>query len=168
MSQTHRQRAQAVVGAICVLAALALTPCAQAVNLPDDCAQRIIRDWSHGEPIVDLYPPTCYQAALRSLPEDVLHYSNADEQIRHALALARHARPAETNAPRKEATATTHRQPGTAIAAAPKAATPLIASTNSPEAALPNPILALATLGLALLGVAAAAWIARRTRPGRI
>jgi len=66
-------------------------PFASAGSL-DACAQRVIRDWYTGGRVDKLYPLGCYRAAIRALPNDVLEYSNADEDIARALAFARRAR----------------------------------------------------------------------------
>ena len=62
------------------------------------CAQRVIRDWYSGGRVDRIYPLPCYRAAIRSLPEDVLQYSNADRDIARALAYARQGRSEPTDA----------------------------------------------------------------------
>ena len=59
----------------------------------------MIRDWYSGGRVDRVYPLPCYRAAIRSLPEDVLQYSNADRDIARALAYARQGR-TEPNRPR--------------------------------------------------------------------
>ena len=81
------------VGALFVIAAaaftLALAPSPGVAGSLDACAQRVIRDWYTGGRIDGAYPLACYRAAIRALPDDVLQYSNADQDIRRALAFAR-------------------------------------------------------------------------------
>jgi hypothetical protein len=55
------------------------------------CAQRVIRDWYSGGRVDGVYPLRCYRAAIRSLPDDVLQYTDARGEIERALA-ARGAR----------------------------------------------------------------------------
>jgi hypothetical protein len=70
-----------------VLTALALAGPAAAA--PKSCADQVVADW-YGDGRVDkVFPAHCYQEAIRSLPVDVLDYSNAKEDILRALAFAR-------------------------------------------------------------------------------
>ena len=82
------------VGALIVIVAaaaftLAFAPSPGVAGSLDACAQRVIRDWYTGGRIDGAYPLACYRAAIRALPDDVLQYSNADQDIRRALAFAR-------------------------------------------------------------------------------
>jgi hypothetical protein len=53
------------------------------------CADDVIADW-YGDGRVDkVFPLHCYQDAIRSLPVDVLDYSNAKQDILRALAFAK-------------------------------------------------------------------------------
>ena len=55
--------------------------------------RQVVADW-YGDGRVDkIYPLHCYQDAIRSLPVDVLDYSNAKEDILRALAFARKGKP---------------------------------------------------------------------------
>lgn len=56
----------------------------------DACAQRVIRDWYDGGRVDGVYPLRCYRAAIQALPEDVLQYSDARNEIERALAYAAH------------------------------------------------------------------------------
>jgi hypothetical protein len=69
------------------MATLALAgPAAAASN---SCGDAVIADW-YGDGRVDkVFPLPCYQQAIRSLPVDVLDYSNAKQDILRALAFAR-------------------------------------------------------------------------------
>ena len=70
-----------------VLASLALAGPSTAAS--KSCGDQVIADW-YGDGRVDkVFPLQCYQAAIRSLPVDVLDYSNAKEDILRALAFAR-------------------------------------------------------------------------------
>jgi hypothetical protein len=71
-----------------VLAALALAGPAPAAS-SKNCAKAVVADW-YGDGRVDkVFPIHCYQEAIRSLPIDVLDYSNAKQDILRALAFAR-------------------------------------------------------------------------------
>jgi hypothetical protein len=49
------------------------------------CWEQVVDDWSDGT-IGDVYPVRCYRQALHRLPEDVLLYSSASDDIGRALA----------------------------------------------------------------------------------
>jgi hypothetical protein len=70
-----------------LLAALSVAGPAAAAK--KSCADAVVADW-YGDGRVDkVFPLHCYQEAIRSLPVDVLDYSNAKEDILRALAFAR-------------------------------------------------------------------------------
>jgi hypothetical protein len=48
------------------------------------CVRDVITEWRTG-PIATSHPVSCYRAALKSLPEDMLIYSDAQNQIERAL-----------------------------------------------------------------------------------
>ena len=78
--------------ALVALTALAGAPSATAASSLS-CAEQIVDDW-YGDGRVDkIYPLKCYQAAIRSLPVDVLDYSRAEEDILRALQFARAGEP---------------------------------------------------------------------------
>jgi hypothetical protein len=78
-------RALACLGIV----AAALTAAAPAgASSTDACAQRVIRDWYDGGRVDGVYPLRCYRAAIQALPEDVLQYSDARNEIERALAYA--------------------------------------------------------------------------------
>jgi hypothetical protein len=79
---------RAVVGALAVVVSVATASTASATSL-EDCAQRVIRDWYSGGRVDGVYPLSCYRAAIKALPSDVLQYSDADRVIASALANAR-------------------------------------------------------------------------------
>lgn len=57
------------------------------------CAKLVVADW-YGDGRVDkVYPLHCYTDAIRSLPVDVLDYSNAREDILRALSFAKRGKP---------------------------------------------------------------------------
>ena len=71
-----------------VLAALAVAGPAPA-GKSKSCAKAVVADW-YGDGRVDkVFPRRCYREAIRSLPIDVLDYSNARQDILRALAFAR-------------------------------------------------------------------------------
>lgn len=78
---------QALACLAIVAASLAAAQPADA-SATDACAQRVIRDWYAGGRVDGVYPLRCYRAAIRALPEDVLQYSEARNEIERALAYA--------------------------------------------------------------------------------
>ena len=53
----------------------------------------IVADWYKDGRVDQVYALPCYKEAIRSLPVDVLVYSNAEEDILRALAYARQGKP---------------------------------------------------------------------------
>ena len=176
------------VGALIVIAAVALTlaatPSTGVAGSLDACAQRVIRDWYTGGRVDAVYPLACYRAALRALPDDVLQYSNADQDIRRALAFARRGqndpgnqatapapkalekrnRPTTTPKSSLPATATPHPAPVANEAASPVSKAPIVAETRSSATSVPYPILALAALAGVLLVAGGVGWLSGRGR----
>jgi hypothetical protein len=77
----------AIVGVTLLIAA---SPASAAAK---PCARAVVDDW-YGDGRVDkIFPLHCYQEAIRSLPVDVLDYSNAKEDILRALQFARQNKP---------------------------------------------------------------------------
>ncbi len=183
------------VGALIVIAAaaftLALAPSPGVAGSLDACAQRVIRDWYTGGRIDGAYPLACYRAAIRALPDDVLQYSNADQDIRRALAFARRGKNDPGNkaaAPAPQAPETQNRPTTTAKsptttakspppaaatpdpapvaneAASPVSKAPIVAETRSSPTSVPYPILALAALAGILLVAGGVGWLSSRGR----
>jgi hypothetical protein len=80
---------RAIVALVAGLSVFAAPPSANAGSL-EDCAQRVIRDWYADGRIDKLYPLPCYRAAIGMLPDDVLQYTDAGDDIARALERARH------------------------------------------------------------------------------
>lgn len=82
----------AVLTALLAGTLLAVVPNAEAGE-SKSCAEQVVADW-YGDLRVDkIYPLPCYRAAIRSLPVDVLDYSQAAEDILRALQFARKGKP---------------------------------------------------------------------------
>ena len=82
----------ALLALIAALAAVGLTAPAPAAAAPS-CAKLVVADW-YGDGRVDqIYALHCYTDAIRSLPVDVLDYSNAKEDILRALSYAKRGKP---------------------------------------------------------------------------
>ncbi len=164
-----------------------LSSAAPATAADEACAQRVIRDWYSGGRVDGVYPLRCYRAAIRSLPSDVLQYSDADQDIRRALVFARRGRPdpgdgaaatAAAATPKAAGGSTTAAPPSPAPApaakpestpkqaedqvAAPPAQAALAPASTASSSSLPLPVLALAGLAGVLLATGAASWLVRR------
>lgn len=166
-----------------VVATLALAGPAPAAS--KSCADDVVSDW-YGDGRVDkVFPLHCYQEAIRSLPVDVLDYSNAKQDILRALAFARKGKqdpgvsggneptsdggtanpgggpePPSSN-PGANPTEPAHPgDPGTGTDAASDV------DTSGPSS-LPIPLLILGGLALLLLAAGAAGYLSRRAQARR-
>jgi len=116
-----------------------------------------------------VYPFHCYRDAIRSLPVDVVDYSNAKEDILRALAFARRGKPdpgpagglRPTADDPTETTETPHvpDEPGEAIAST-------LVDTSS-ASSVPVPLLILGGLSILLLAAGGASHLGRRYRTRR-
>lgn len=175
---SRRRLVGALTSTIAALTLLTFAGSAGAGAL-DACAQRVIRDWYSGGRVDNVYPLRCYSAAIRALPSDVLQYSDADQDIRRALAFARRGRsdpgdgaaasspatsPPPTSTPKpKPQTGTSPPEAAIDVAAPPRpsGAAP---ETAAASASVPYPVIALAGLAGVLLLSGAAALLAARRR----
>ena len=152
------------------------------------CAQRVIRDWYSGGRVDRVYPLPCYRAAIRSLPEDVRQYSNADRDIARALAYARQGRSEPNDAraaseeparrPSASAQAPTERPAPTEGSATVPSQRPArgvprpdlpVGLASGPQretasASLPYPVIGLAVLAGVLLLTGCMGWLTARRR----
>ena len=175
----------AVVRAAClVLLAICLLAPARPAGAEslEACAQRVIRDWYSGGRVDRVYPLPCYRAAIRSLPEDVLQYSNADRDIARALAYARQGRSepndagqaSEEPAPRPASSA--HAPTDGAATVPPERPAHVTRRPDLPvglasgpqretaSASLPYPVIGLAILAGVLLLTGGVGWLTARRR----
>jgi hypothetical protein len=140
------------------------------------CAEQIVADW-YGDGRVDkIFPLKCYQEAIRSLPVDVLDYSNAKEDILRALAFARKDQsdpgPGGTGDP--GSTDTTSTDPGGTGPDGGSGPGDTGGETSasgdvdtSGPASLPIPLLILGGLALLLLAAGGAGYLSRRAQARR-
>jgi hypothetical protein len=70
------------VAAAAVAAALFALP---AHALAAGCGEAVVADWRDNGRIDGVYAPRCYREAVKELPEDVLVYSSARNDITRAL-----------------------------------------------------------------------------------
>lgn len=176
---SRRRSIVALLAAISALTLLALPgPAAAATK---SCADQVVADW-YGDGRVDkIFPLHCYQEAIRSLPVDVLDYSNAKEDILRALQFARQKKP--DPGPSGEAPTGTNGDPGPGGPGDPAdpggpgdpsdpgdpgeetvAAPPV--DTSGPSS-IPVPLLILGGLALLLLAAGGAGYLSRRAQARR-
>ena len=162
-------------------ALLATAPAASAKA--KTCGEKVVDDWYGDGRVDEVFPTHCYLDAIRSLPVDVKDYSNAEEDIRRALAYARQHKadpgptggPAPTgtgSGPIDEPTTTTMDGPDdpnvptdTTGPGSDTLATPGV-DTSGPSS-VPIPLLILGGLALLLLAAGAAGYLSRRAQARR-
>ena len=151
---------------VCALAGVGLLAFAgEAGAAVSGCAAQVLKDWRTGR-ISLRYAPSCYRTALANLPEDMLVYSSAQDDIQRALQ-ARLTQLASVNA-RGRVLAAHHassagKQSGSKKAAAQRAALASI-ETSAAHDGLPVPVLVAGAAGLLLVAIAAASRLARKLR----
>jgi hypothetical protein len=159
----------AFLAAVVVLTAFVGGTAQPADAAAKSCADQIVADW-YGDGRVDkIYPLHCYQDAIRSLPVDVLDYSNAKEDILRALAFARQGkpdpgpaggpRPAGDGGPDDPSDPNNPNDPNDPNAAGD-------VDTSGPSS-VPIPLLVLGGLALLLLAAGGAGYLSRRAQARR-
>jgi len=157
-----------------VLSALVLAgPSAAASS--KNCAKAVVADW-YGDGRVDkVFPTHCYREAIRSLPVDVLDYSNAKEDILRALAFARKGEkdpgPSGGSQPTGNGTSDPG-TPGSGDSSHPgdeggTGTNAADAVDTSGPSSVPIPLLILGALALLLLAAGGAGYLSRRSHGRR-
>jgi len=145
------------------LALAALTPGRAVAATP--CWKQVLNDWSKGHAI-GVYPLHCYRDAIRNLPEDLRDYSNAADDINAALqAHIAHRDNRTTQGINPSAGGKGGNRSGTGhdpSASAYRRAIDNLGTSNAD--AVPIPLLVLASLGAALLALAAGLTVTKRLR----
>jgi len=169
--------------ALVAAALLATAPAASAKA--KTCGEKVVDDWYGDGRVDEVFPTHCYLDAIRSLPVDVKDYSNAEEDIRRALAYARQHKPdpgpTGGQAPTgtgsgsvAEPPTTTTGDPGedptvptvtTDDSGSDTLATPGV-DTSGPSS-VPIPLLILGGLALLLLAAGGAGYLSRRAQARR-
>jgi hypothetical protein len=84
--QLGRDRSVRLLGVL--IAALTLLSLALAVTAPASaakpCWRQVLDDWTDNTRLNQKYPIECYNQALENLPEDIVSYTNAYDQISNA------------------------------------------------------------------------------------
>ena len=176
-----RSRRLSLIALLAAIAALTLgTGPSPATAATESCADKVVADW-YGDGRVDaIFPLHCYQEAIRSLPIDVLDYSNAKEDILRALQFARQNKtdpgpsgeqPTGTSGPddpggggpgdpSDPGDPGDPSNPGDETVAAPPV------DTSGPSS-IPVPLLILGGLSLLLLAAGGAGYLSRRAQARR-
>ena len=170
--------------ALVAAALLATAPAASAKA--KTCGEKVVDDW-YGDGRVDqVFPAHCYLDAIRSLPVDVKDYSNAEEDIRRALAYARQheADPGPTGGPAPTGTgSSTVAEPPTTTGPDDPVGDPDVPTVTADEpgsdtlatpgvdtsgpSSVPIPLLVLGGLALLLLAAGGAGYLSRRSQARR-
>jgi hypothetical protein len=142
------------------------------------CADLVVADW-YGDGRVDkIFPLHCYQEAIRSLPVDVLDYSNAKEDILRALQFARQNKPDPGPTGGQPSGPNGSDDPGSTTSGGPNdpggpddpsdggtvASGPV--DTSGPSS-IPIPLFILGGLALLLLAAGGAGYLSRRAQARR-
>jgi cobalamin biosynthesis Mg chelatase CobN len=153
------------------------------------CAKKVIADWYKDGRVDGTYPLHCYEEAIDALPEDVVQYSSAKDDIERALqdALREGAppgqpepstpeepeeeeEPTDTGAvppsnpdePTTGPTAGDDKEAGEPESLAPTE------STSSDASSVPLPLIVLGALALLLLAAGGAGYLNRRLQARRV
>jgi hypothetical protein len=133
------------------------------------CWKQVLNDWSKGHAI-GVYPLHCYRDAIRNLPEDLRDYSSAADDINAALqAQIAHRENRTPQGVEPSARGNSNGKGGNPSATGhdPSASAYRRAIDNlgtSNADAVPIPLLVLASLGAALLALAAGMTVTKRLR----
>jgi hypothetical protein len=166
-----RKRPAAHISVLIAIAAglaLALFLPGRAVAAPP-CWKKVLNDWSNNRAI-GVYPLHCYRDAIRNLPEDLRDYSSAADDINAALqAQIAHRENRTTQGINPSAGGNSNGNGGNGSATggdpSPSAYRRAVDNLGTSNAdAVPIPLLVLASLGAALLALAAGMTLTKRLR----
>jgi len=73
----------ALIGVLAGVTAALVAPSTAGAATP--CWKRVINQWLDNKPIATTYKPSCYQQALKNIPEDLRDYSDITDAISAAL-----------------------------------------------------------------------------------
>ena len=158
------------------------------------CAKKVIADWYKDGRVDGTYPLHCYEEAIDALPEDVVQYSSAKDDIERALQDAlREGAPAgqpEPTTPEEEpsddeprtsggGTPSDPPDDGTPTTTGPSAGDDKTPGEETPEAlpgdatsseasSVPLPLIVLGGLALLLLAAGGAGYLNRRLQARRV
>jgi len=167
--------------ALVAAALLATAPAASAKA--KTCGEKVVDDWYGDGRVDEVFPTHCYLDAIRSLPVDVKDYSNAEEDIRRALAYAQQhkADPGPRGGPAPTDTGGSVGEPPTTTTNPVDDPTVPSVTTDDPgsdtlatpgvdtsgPSSVPIPLLILGGLALLLLAAGGAGYLSRRSQARR-
>jgi cobalamin biosynthesis Mg chelatase CobN len=174
---------------LAVLAAVLLTAgiaAGTAAAKQPSCSKQVVNDWYENGRVDKIYPLACYRDAIKSLPVDVIDYSNAKEEIGRALAYAKQGKPdpgpkpttsttstgttstgtTSTGTTSTGTTSTGTTSTGTTSTDAATTATEATVDTSGPSS-VPIPLIVLGGLAVLLLAAGSAGYLARRAKAGK-
>lgn len=159
----------AVLAATALVALLATAGSALAAN----CGKQVVNDWYDNGRVDTIYPLSCYRAAIRILPTDVIDYSNAKEEIGRALAFAKQGKQDPGSKPTDTGTTTAPTETTTPSETTPETETTETDTASLTEAggdvdtsgpsSVPVPLIVLGGLAVLLLAAGSAGYLARRS-----
>jgi len=161
--------------ALVAAALLATAPAASAKA--KTCGEKVVDDWYGDGRVDEVFPTHCYLDAIRSLPVDVKDYSNAEEDIRRALAFAGQGEPDPGPSGGPAPTGTNGEDPPGTTPTSPTTPPDETSGTGetiagggvdtSGPSSLPIPLLVLGGLALLLLAAGGAGYLSRRAQARR-
>jgi hypothetical protein len=136
----------------------------------EPCAKQVFLDWWDNYRIDRIYPLHCYRDAIDALPVDIRQYSRAEEDIRRALAYALQRKPDPGDRARGAGEVRSggnggdSQDVGTGSDRGETPSPPLAPARvdTSGPAAVPLPLVALASIAGLLLLLGAAGYLKRR------
>jgi hypothetical protein len=150
-------------------ASLVLLVTAAPASAGTPCWKVVISDWYADGRIDGTYPISCYEQAIQNLPDDVLTYADAADEIQRAmLDRLRHHRDESGSGSKDSRTPLAFGQGGGDEP--PKGAVSRLIDKIGPSNAdsVPLPLLVLAGIAFLLLAAAAASFVARRIHARRV
>jgi len=157
---------------VALLAGLALTTASTAAAKAKPCWEQVIDDWLDNGNIDGTYKASCYQQALKHVPEDLRDYTNITDAIQNALQNTLRGGSGSGSSTNGGGNGDGSAEPKRKLQAAParsyyRRAIDNLGTTSADS--LPIPLLVLAGLGTALLvsaaGLAAHKRLKARPRP---
>lgn len=128
-----------------------------------NCAKQIIADWFPDQRIDLVYELHCYRDAIKTLPKDVLVYTDAPADMQRALSFARKNQPDPGRPGSEPPPATTDTTDTTGTAAGGSTSGGGTPDTSGPSS-VPVPLIVLGGLAVLLLAAGGAGYISRRMR----
>jgi hypothetical protein len=163
-----------LVSIACALVAASAAPTPASAAAP--CWKVLLNDWLDGR-IDNLYPVSCYRAAIKHLPTDIDTYSSARDDILRALQARIAGKGAPPNKDTQQGGGTPPGNggtggPGSTGGGGPAGSGPVgdAARATAPSSvdAVPLPLIVLSAIAGVLLALGAAGFLVRRIQSRRV